>query len=78
MPRPNRSGESNGEAATNILDRDFPTPFVYVDENRLEANIALMAERCRSAGVALRPHVKTHKTAAIARLKGSGVHQRST
>lgn len=45
------------------------TPSVIVDLDLLERNIAEMAGMARAAGVALRPHVKTHKTPRIARLQ---------
>jgi D-serine deaminase-like pyridoxal phosphate-dependent protein len=45
------------------------TPCVVVDHARLATNIAHMADLARSAGVALRPHVKTHKCLEIARLQ---------
>lgn len=46
---------------------DLPTPTLLVDESRLDANIARMQARCNANGVALWPHVKTHKTVEIAR-----------
>ncbi|MBI2755639.1 MAG: alanine racemase [Chloroflexi bacterium] len=51
----------------NVWDLD--TPALVVDLDRLEANLARMAARCREAGVDLRPHTKTHKTPEIARLQ---------
>jgi D-serine deaminase-like pyridoxal phosphate-dependent protein len=39
---------------------------VIVDLGCLERNIAEMADLAREAGVALRPHIKTHKTPEIA------------
>ncbi len=47
--------------------RDLNTPALIVDLAALEANIAAMAAMARSAGVALRPHAKTHKSGEIAR-----------
>jgi D-serine deaminase-like pyridoxal phosphate-dependent protein len=47
----------------------LPTPAVLVDLDRVERNIAAMAERARAAGVKLRPHAKTHKVLEIARLQ---------
>jgi D-serine deaminase-like pyridoxal phosphate-dependent protein len=47
--------------------RELPTPFVTIDRSRLKANIAAMQALATSAGVALRPHAKTHKSPAIAR-----------
>jgi D-serine deaminase-like pyridoxal phosphate-dependent protein len=45
------------------------TPSVIVDLDLLERNIAAMAALAREAGVALRPHIKTHKTPQVARLQ---------
>ncbi|HXC53592.1 MAG TPA: DSD1 family PLP-dependent enzyme [Candidatus Limnocylindrales bacterium] len=45
------------------------TPALVLDLDILEANIARMADHCRRAGIALRPHAKTHKSARIARLQ---------
>src|SRR6185312_3211949 len=44
----------------------LPTPALVVDLDALEANIARMAARTKAAGVALRPHAKTHKSAYVA------------
>lgn len=43
------------------------TPAVLVDLDIAEANIARMAAYARDSGVALRPHVKTHKSPEMAR-----------
>lgn len=43
------------------------TPALLIDLDRLEGNIATMADHARGGGVALRPHFKTHKSVAIAR-----------
>ncbi|HEY7192791.1 MAG TPA: alanine racemase [Gemmatimonadales bacterium] len=48
---------------------DLDTPALYVDLDVLERNIARMQEQCRTWGVALRPHVKTHKIPEIAQLQ---------
>ena len=45
------------------------TPYLRVDLARLRRNIARAAEFADGAGLALRPHVKTHKTVEIARLQ---------
>jgi len=44
---------------------DLETPSVLIDLDRLERNITRMAARAREAGVALRPHAKTHKVPEI-------------
>jgi D-serine deaminase-like pyridoxal phosphate-dependent protein len=46
-----------------------PTPYLRVDVARLHANIRSTAARAAAAGVALRPHAKTHKSPEIARLQ---------
>src|SRR5690242_682603 len=45
------------------------TPAVVIDRAILEANIALGAAIARQHKVALRPHIKTHKSPAIAKLQ---------
>ncbi|HEY5105915.1 MAG TPA: DSD1 family PLP-dependent enzyme [Caulobacteraceae bacterium] len=47
--------------------RDLNTPALVVDVEALERNIAAMARVASAAGVALRPHAKTHKSVEIAR-----------
>ena len=49
---------------TNLM-----TPAFLVDLPKLKANIQNMQARARRHGVGLRPHVKTHKTAEIARMQ---------
>jgi D-serine deaminase-like pyridoxal phosphate-dependent protein len=44
----------------------LPTPALVVDLDALDANVARMAARTKAAGVALRPHAKTHKSSFIA------------
>jgi D-serine deaminase-like pyridoxal phosphate-dependent protein len=48
---------------------DLDTPALYVDLDVLERNIARMQQQCRAWGVALRPHVKTHKIREIAQMQ---------
>src|SRR5215204_4105129 len=43
------------------------TPYLLIDGRQLERNILRMANVARENGVALRPHVKTHKIPRIAR-----------
>lgn len=45
------------------------TPALILDLDALEANIASMAARCRDLGIAVRPHVKSHKCSRIARMQ---------
>lgn len=48
---------------------DLPTPAILVDRARLAANIRDMQDVCDRHGVELRPHIKTHKMVAAARLQ---------
>ena len=58
------------EGAPPIVDAlDLDTPALYVDLDVLERNIARMQQQCREWGVALRPHVKTHKIPEIAQMQ---------
>ncbi len=47
--------------------RALNTPALVLDIEALDRNIAAMAAFARAAGLALRPHAKTHKSADIAR-----------
>lgn len=49
--------------------RDIETPALIVDRAALERNITQMAATAERAGLALRPHAKTHKSVEIARLQ---------
>ena len=46
---------------------DLPTPALLLDLDVLERNLDRMAEKTRRLGVALRPHVKTHKCLEVGR-----------
>lgn len=41
------------------------TPYVTVDPQRLDANLTRFGAAARAAGVAVRAHVKGHRTVAI-------------
>jgi 3-hydroxy-D-aspartate aldolase len=45
---------------------DIDTPALVIDLDALERNITKMAEFAQKTGVRIRPHAKTHKSAAIA------------
>ncbi|HEX9645919.1 MAG TPA: DSD1 family PLP-dependent enzyme [Alphaproteobacteria bacterium] len=47
------------------------TPALVLDLDVMERNIARMAAHCRATGQALRPHGKSHKSAAIARAQAA-------
>ncbi len=46
--------------------RLIPTPAAVLDLDAFERNLAKMAARAKAAGVALRPHAKSHKSAMLA------------
>jgi D-serine deaminase-like pyridoxal phosphate-dependent protein len=52
--------------------QDLRTPAALVDLGRLEANAERMAQKASRLGVALRPHVKTHKCVEIGRIQSGG------
>ena len=52
-----------------------PTPHLAIDLERMQANIARVAEAATARGIALRPHAKTHKTIEIGRMQvAAGAH----
>jgi len=50
-------------------DVELDTPSLLIDLDVLERNVASMAEVAAKAGVRLRPHTKTHRSTAIARMQ---------
>ena len=55
------------DAAGVVAELD--TPALLIDLDAMERNLAEMATIARDAGVALRPHTKTHKCPEIARMQ---------
>ncbi|HEY8134568.1 MAG TPA: alanine racemase [Candidatus Limnocylindrales bacterium] len=51
------------------LPDSLDTPALVIDLDIVERNAARMAAAAREHGIALRPHVKTHKSVALARLQ---------
>ncbi len=53
----------------------YDTPVAVVDLDKLENNIEQMAAMCRDRGIALRPHIKSHKMPeiALAQLKAGAI-----
>ena len=47
--------------------RRLETPAAVLDLDLFEANLARLHARCRDAGIAVRPHAKSHKCAEIGR-----------
>lgn len=56
-------GQLNRPGSRSLI----PTPALICDLDLLEQNITRMARVSRAAGLALRPHVKSHKSAFVAR-----------
>ena len=53
----------------NVPFPSLDTPAVLVDMDKLEANIREMSQLAAEAGVRLRPHVKVHESAEIAKMQ---------
>src|SRR5216110_3260160 len=51
------------------IAREYGTPIAVIDMDRVERNIARLQAACDAAGVANRPHIKTHKSPAIAAMQ---------
>ena len=51
------------------IAREYGTPAVVVDLDRVERNIRRLQARCEAAGVANRPHIKNHKSPVIAAMQ---------
>src|SRR5262245_44500809 len=60
---------SADDKLTGISKWDLDTPALCVDLDKLEQNIASMRTRLAEMKVASRPHAKTHKSPAIAKLQ---------
>ena len=51
------------------IAREYGTPVAVVDMDRVERNIARIQAICDAAGVANRPHIKTHKNPTLAKMQ---------
>src|ERR1043166_7880561 len=51
------------------IAREYGTPAVVVDLDRVECNIKRLQARCDAARIANRPHIKTHKSPVIAAMQ---------
>lgn len=59
----------SGPMVTPRLPDGVDTPALVVDLDVVERNAARMAAEMRARGIALRPHVKTHKSVDLARIQ---------
>ena len=57
------------ESLKQQVAREFGTPAVVIDLDRVERNIARVQAMCDAVGVANRPHIKTHKSPFIAKMQ---------
>jgi diaminopimelate decarboxylase len=63
------------EFEARLARRDFrdmtkdvlPTPCMVVDLDLFEKNVKTMADHCKATGIAVRPHVKVHKSVDVAK-----------
>jgi D-serine deaminase-like pyridoxal phosphate-dependent protein len=65
-----QTGEVVAEDLMHLAD--LPTPCLVLDRGILERNLKRMSDTVHRNGVALRPHLKTAKSAAVARLATAG------
>ncbi len=49
------------------IAREYGTPCAVIDMDKVERNILRIQKACEAAGVANRPHIKTHKSPVIAK-----------
>jgi D-serine deaminase-like pyridoxal phosphate-dependent protein len=67
------AGVGSGSALiVPVLPADLATPCLVVDLDIVARNIERLAAGARERRVALRPHVKTHKSVALARMQVDG------
>jgi 3-hydroxy-D-aspartate aldolase len=68
IPRPARASAADG-SAIGASKWELDTPALCVDLDKLDQNLATLRAKLASTGVASRPHAKTHKCPAIAKLQ---------
>src|SRR4029077_14103623 len=57
------------EQLKSQIANDIGTPAVVIDLDRVERNIGRVQKLCDQAGVANRPHIKTHKSPLLAQMQ---------
>lgn len=60
---------ADSDALKNAIAENFGTPCAVIDLDIVEQNIANAQRRCDDAGVANRPHIKTHKSPILAKMQ---------
>src|SRR5438045_7104693 len=71
-----KSRRRPGRKVRSVLTSDLQTPALIVDAGAFEHNLATMAEAL--PGARCRPHVKAHKTSALARRQAEVGHRTFT
>src|SRR6516162_11031569 len=51
------------------IAREYGTPCAVIDMDRVERNIVRTQAACDAAGLANRPHIKTHKSPMLAKMQ---------
>src|SRR6201990_1694293 len=51
------------------IAKEYGTPCAVIDMDKIERNIARVQAACDAAGVANRPHIKTHKSPMLAKMQ---------
>ena len=59
--------EARLASSRTVTKHDLPTPSLLLDLDAFESNIQRMADHAKRAGIALRPHAKTHKCVEVAK-----------
>jgi D-serine deaminase-like pyridoxal phosphate-dependent protein len=57
------------ETLKQRISREFGTPAVVIDLDRVDRNIERVQALCEARGVKNRPHIKTHKSPVLARMQ---------
>ncbi len=68
-PKDKTSMPHDSQMEADVSKWELDTPALCVDLDGLEANLARMQQTVSANGIASRPHAKTHKCPAIARLQ---------
>jgi D-serine deaminase-like pyridoxal phosphate-dependent protein len=71
IPRSAGASAADG-SAIGASKWDLDTPALCVDLDKLEQNLSTLRTKLANTGVAVRPHAKTHKCPAIAKLQLAG------
>lgn len=57
-----KTGQEYASSTASLKLKDLPTPAFVINRHAFEKNCRFMLEMAKDRGLALRPHVKTHKT----------------